>query len=193
MPPMGDKSWRHQLGSLAYFGQFPGFSEWVPTKAWADVYEIVLNLYAASRDSDQSAGARFNTLKLASVAIESICKESPSFVRLLAAARIFSDLGCREKAAQFVLQAAAILLQGGQIDLDEPVLCPISAMEQDQPGEQLADWLVTAVLIARETMRCHSFFFTAAEALQIMAGLANNPWIPEGVRHRLELALKLNA
>lgn len=183
--------WQAFFQGLPYFASLGGMESWQPTKEWGDVYSVCLNLYAIARDEQKPLADRAAALKTAASSLDALVQTSPSFLRQLTAARVFAELGLREKAATLMVACANQLMEGAAIDLDEPFLAPLAEMEAQTPQEALGDWLVTGTLAAREIMRSHSFSFTASETLQMLQGFESNPWCSESLKARLRLAQAL--
>jgi FkbM family methyltransferase len=176
-------SWDIELTTLPYGAACAPF--WQSTPA-AEVTDA-LSCFAISQDTDLSPLERFSALESSFMALASLCRREPRYLRLASLARVAREYGARKVAVDALGQLFRILNAGGPLDLDEPFLAPGNRFDRIPPRADVKDWFRAAVMEELERLSSYSSFFSgeaARERLELMVALG---YESAEMRRRLEL------
>ena len=160
-----------------YLRQFPFgrhfFSAWnayngTPDNEEQRIYQTALNYYASSKNSRKSANLRYASLYTSFELMNSLDLRSTDIARLVSFVRISSDLGCRAFAVQLLRKLISAFNNKQPVQLTEPFLPLSFAMESAQPGENIGNWLFSAILETFEKSRSYSSYYTGRQSLELL-------------------------
>ena len=180
-------SWPNTVGKLSYGLLL--FPSWKKTMAQKNdhVVEFALINYAISQDENVASDRRFDALKNSFDALNQLCSQSPTYLRLSSLARVARDYGERRVAVMALQELSQKILSGQSIDLGEPFLAPGVRFDSMPAEKSLINWTLAAVLEEYERLGSFSSFYTeksALERLKIIDGLGVD--CPE-MKRRLKL------
>jgi FkbM family methyltransferase len=151
------------------------------------VYLRALNAYARARSMTESMATRYACLQSSYRELEEAVSRFASFSRLLSLARVARDLGQRQRAVTALQQLIGTLETGRTVHVSEPFLVPSPEFEQIDPGDQMANWMVSSVLHQYETLRAFSSYFFSQDTTATVSKLQELGFSTAAMDRRLEL------
>ena len=107
--------------------------------------------------------------------------------RLMSLSRIYADLGLRSKALD-------VLAQLREVDDDilsacttEPFLAVSARFDSIDPGEDLANWIASAILDQWESLSHYSSYFSGMASLEDLETLQQLGFCKQDIKRRIEL------
>jgi FkbM family methyltransferase len=176
-------SWDIELTTLPYGAACAPFWHPMPVAEVTDA----LSCFAISQDADLNPLERFSALESSFMALVSLCRREPRYLRLASLARVAREYGARTVAVDALGQLFPILTTGGTLDLGEPFLAPGERFDRIEPRADVKDWVRAAVMEELERLSSYSSFFSgeaARERLELMVSLG---YESAEMRRRLEL------
>jgi protein O-GlcNAc transferase len=185
-PGVQDRDWVEFLRTYAYArhrveawsAEMPRFKDW-------EAYWSAMNLYARAMRKDVRPAQRLASLNTSVGILVMLAQASPTVPRLLSLARVLSDAGRRQQAAQVLQQLVGMLDHGGLED--EPFLSPCTCLETVDPGQRLPDWVLCSVLEQFERLRAFSSYFGGSETLQLLESIVATGFASDDMIRRLQL------
>lgn len=157
--------WRYALAHMPYAATLASvWGKGEEAGEGADIHRA-LSLYARSRDTSLSLGARFRALEASFLQFGEICHQEPSRLRLASLARVAHDFGQRAVAVNALTRLVEFIRLSGGVDPKEPFLAPLERFDSIAPGEALGSWIVGAVLEQLEKRERFSSFYADPSAL----------------------------
>lgn len=184
--------WRFYIAQLAYAKPF--MTNWVanaaskPEPGW-EKYRHILNLYALSSGGDQPISIRHAYQMMSYQLLAELIKTEGNFSRLLTFARIALDVGERAMAVASLKHAMdGVKANNNSVFIGEPFVPPSAAFEHINPGENIANWAMAALLDAFESKRAFSSYFSPKDTVAIVSELRRLGYCSEAMNRRYRLA-----
>jgi len=156
------------------------------SEGWEE-YERALNAYARSRMLNAPPSSRLGALQLCYLGLAELINRRGNLPRLLSFARVAAELGYRQQAVAALRQLIGNIQHGGTIYAGEPFLAPSMEFESVEPGNNIGNWIVAAVLDAYERRRTFSSYFFPKDTPFFVSKLAELGFCLPEMKRRLDL------
>jgi protein O-GlcNAc transferase len=180
-------TWDRRLATTPYGGTLAEF--WATKTPTADslVVDDALACYAVSRDTGLTSIDRFNALQASFHLLQSLCKESPKYLRLASLTRVARDYGARAVAENAIMQFVSSITRGNPPDPTEPFLAPGTRFDSVSPDGRMGDWILAAGAEEFERLCSFSSFYTGESALPRLELIASLGFASEEMDRRLTM------
>ncbi len=174
--------WQEAVAGRAYASRIG--ASWAPA-AMSPGHAAALGWLGASRDAQSSPAARYEALREAARLLERD-KALPSPAQRLTRFRVLAELGQRSRALELLESLLGALPDVVEGCRREPFAAPSAAFEALDPQDRFEDWLKAGLLDAAETLGSFSGYFTGADSLARLSGMAVAGFLRPPMARRLD-------
>ncbi|MFH0998666.1 MAG: FkbM family methyltransferase [Pseudomonadota bacterium] len=151
------------------------------------VHQQALSAYAVSKLPNYSASDRYWALTKGYGLMKGLLQSHASISRILTATRMAIDLGYQEAALIMLNHLLSFLESSQEFSVDEPFLSVSAHMATVDPGGDMGQWLVYAVLETREICQAHSSYLTGKNSLPNLELMRTSPFYGDKMERRRQL------
>lgn len=184
-------TWPHTLAKLPYGTHLASVWAKTMTNGSAPELEQALTHFAISRDVTLTPRERFIALEASLGLLKELTNKQASHLRLATLARVareFGERGLAVNALQFLLNDS--MSHPDTAYLNEPFLAPAARFDTLAPGNEINDWLLTAVLEAFEQLGSFSSFHSKTTAQGRLETILARGFGSADMQRRLDLLLE---
>jgi hypothetical protein len=185
-PPEG--AWRSYLSRFAYTDVL--IDSW--DRTWStpesEIHRRAMDHYAAAMAPEVALSQRWAALRESFALLSNLGERAPTMPRLVSLARVAAEFGEREKAVAVLKQILNVYYQSRDVVMGEPFLCPSREFEQIPPGNNMAGWLVCAVLDAYEKRRTFTSYLLPGATRAVAKEMRNHGFCTPEIERRETLA-----
>jgi hypothetical protein len=150
-------------------------------------YEAALDFHAFACREDQPPGKRYAALRHARTKLAAFVQASPSGPRLMSLARVNADLGLRSNALDVLEQLRRMGADISREATNEPFLAVSDRFENMEPGNELTNWMLAAVLDQMEMLGTYSGYFSGMASLGNLQAIKQLGFCRPEIERRLRL------
>ena len=151
------------------------------------VHQQALSAYAVSRLPNYSASDRYWALIKGYGLMTGLLQSRATISRILTATRMAIDLGYQEDAVKMLNHLFSFFESSQEFSVDEPFLSVSARMATVDPGSDMGQWLVYAVLETREICQAFSSYFTGKSSLANLDLMSTSPFYSDEMARRRQL------
>ncbi|MFZ3046578.1 MAG: FkbM family methyltransferase [Desulfatirhabdiaceae bacterium] len=151
------------------------------------VHQQALSAYSVSQLPNYSASDRYWALIKGYGLMKGLLQSHATISRILTATRMAIDLGYREDAVKMLNHLVSFFASSREFSVDEPFLSVSARLATVDPGRDIGQWLIYAVLEVHEICHAFSSYFTGKSSLPNLELMRTSPFYSDEMERRRRL------